>query len=928
MSRLLTLGRFELVAPGPGGDMPVQVQPKRLALLAYLAAGEPGAPHRRDTLLGLFWPELGPDEARRALRQALHHLRGHLGDGAIASRSDDHVSLGNVSSDVADFRRLAASGREAEALDLYRGDFLAGVFLSNVAPDCEEWVYQTRRRLREIAVGAARRLSDRQRAAGDLAGAATAAARAHRIDPDDESTLRLAVERLAQAGDRARALRLYEDFAKRLHDEYDASPAAETRGLGDAVRAAPADLSAAELERIALSAAPAPAPPVADTRPVVRAPPHRRARYLPAFAGTGVLLVAIAVALLWHAGGVDARPTGSDPDAILVADLADLAGDPSLARALSHAVRIDLAQFPGLEVLSPQQIVRLLRLTDIATIDLALDDSLARVLATREGLKAVVTGEVGRVGGRYTVTARVVAAADGRLIASHRESADSTDLVDAIGRLTGRLRHELGQSMRSLPETPSLSRVTTGSLPALRKYSEAVDAMDSGERHQGIALFREAVMLDTAFADAYRMLGALYAAEGDGGRAAEAQRRAVLHADRLPLYDRYLVLGSYHLNITGDWDKAIAAYRSLLELFPNSKPGLNNLSLVYARTRQYARADTLLLRVIELDSTIASVWLGLAQSYINQGRFADAKHTLDEIARRFPDNPVHPMTEAYLGAAAQAWTAAERSIRIRLQRGIERERPLEVMDAHQTLGQILLATGRLAEAERELRTVIRIAEEEAVPRRAIFASVQLGWLELRYRRRPDRALAVVDSVLARHPLARVVSGDRPYGELTELFVALGRLDRAQAVLRVAERDTAARNDLDGSPGRLMRGHIAMSEARYRAAASELRTVAATDRCPVCALPALAELQEQSGDREGAILTWERYLTTPWMWRFESDAAHLGWARLRLASLYEHRGRSADARRQYELLLRLWSAADPELKPILEQVRTEFLGGNG
>src|SRR2546422_464487 len=33
-------------------------QPRRLALLAYLAAARPRGTHRRDSLLALFWPEL------------------------------------------------------------------------------------------------------------------------------------------------------------------------------------------------------------------------------------------------------------------------------------------------------------------------------------------------------------------------------------------------------------------------------------------------------------------------------------------------------------------------------------------------------------------------------------------------------------------------------------------------------------------------------------------------------------------------------------------------------------------------------------------------------------------------------------------------------------------------------------------------------
>ena len=43
--------------------------PKRLALLSYLAIAAPRGFHRRDTLLGLLWPESDETHARASLRQ-------------------------------------------------------------------------------------------------------------------------------------------------------------------------------------------------------------------------------------------------------------------------------------------------------------------------------------------------------------------------------------------------------------------------------------------------------------------------------------------------------------------------------------------------------------------------------------------------------------------------------------------------------------------------------------------------------------------------------------------------------------------------------------------------------------------------------------------------------------------------------------------
>src|SRR3954467_5144681 len=90
----------------------VLAQPKRLALLAYLALERPGTFHRRDTLLSLFWGDFTAERARAALRRALHFLRRELGEGVLAGRGDEEVALDaeRFTCDVTRFERLLDAG--------------------------------------------------------------------------------------------------------------------------------------------------------------------------------------------------------------------------------------------------------------------------------------------------------------------------------------------------------------------------------------------------------------------------------------------------------------------------------------------------------------------------------------------------------------------------------------------------------------------------------------------------------------------------------------------------------------------------------------------------------------------------------------------------------------------------------------------------
>src|SRR2546428_1995501 len=207
-------------------------QPRRSALLAYLAAATPRGTQRRDRLLTLFWPELDQGRARAALRQALHVLREELGPRVLVSRGDEEVGLDFdvVRCDVAEFDRAVAAGRLTEALDLYRGELLEGFFISG-APDFARWQDDERRRLCETASRAAQALVEEAEDRGDLAAAAIWARRALRLAPNDEALLRRLLTLLDLLGDRAGALQVHDEFARRLAAEFEAQPAAETQAL-------------------------------------------------------------------------------------------------------------------------------------------------------------------------------------------------------------------------------------------------------------------------------------------------------------------------------------------------------------------------------------------------------------------------------------------------------------------------------------------------------------------------------------------------------------------------------------------------------------------------------------------------------------------------------------------------------------------------
>ncbi len=239
MIRLRLLGSLDLAADEGGDADLVLRQPKRTALLAYLAVALPHGFHRRDALLALFWPEMATAHARDALNSALKILRQGLGAGVVVSRGGEEVAVAQdrIWTDAVALETALAEGRHQEALDLYRGDVLEGFHAADAA-GFEEWMERERQRLRIVASKGARELADRKSAAGELGLAVHWARRAVELAPDDESDLRRLLELLDASGDHAGALHAYAAFASRLNKEYGGEPATETKAVIAKIRRA------------------------------------------------------------------------------------------------------------------------------------------------------------------------------------------------------------------------------------------------------------------------------------------------------------------------------------------------------------------------------------------------------------------------------------------------------------------------------------------------------------------------------------------------------------------------------------------------------------------------------------------------------------------------------------------------------------------
>ena len=235
MVELRALGAIDLRRDGTELAA-VLTQSRHLALVLFLDIARPHGFHRRDRLLSLLWPGLDDSHARTALSKAIEHIRKELGESAIATRGDE-VMLDPVyiRSDVRVLEAALANSDHMRAVQLYQGPLADGFFVDE-APEFDQWLTDQRDRIKESVSEAAWSLAENAKLEGRISDATMFARSAVILTRDDEPTIRRLMRFLESVGDRAGALRAYDEFAVWISGELDAVPSPDTDALRDTIR--------------------------------------------------------------------------------------------------------------------------------------------------------------------------------------------------------------------------------------------------------------------------------------------------------------------------------------------------------------------------------------------------------------------------------------------------------------------------------------------------------------------------------------------------------------------------------------------------------------------------------------------------------------------------------------------------------------------
>lgn len=652
----------------------------------------------------------------------------------------------------------------------------------------------------------------------------------------------------------------------------------------------------------------------------------------------GAFMVLVAVFMTMRALGIG--PAGSlfasgalnVHDRVLVDDFRSPGADSSLGRVVSEGLRTNLAQSHAISVVSASSVADGLRRMQRPTNTL-LDLSLARQLAEREGIKVVVDGELTPAGQGFILSVRLVAAASGDVLATfHAAARDATDLIPAIDRITRDVRGRIGESLRAVHASPALVQVTTSSLPALRKYTEGMALhYRDGRYADAAAALEQAIRLDSGFVMAYDRAANSYGNEESHRVRADSLRAIAFRMrDRLPELER-TIIESNHYGWLARRDSAIAARERAIAIDPSQSVILNQLGLDYTGRREYARAESTYRRAMAIGDGNGQPWANLVLTLVDDGKFSEAAAAIPETVRRFPR-----MSPTVLRAAAAMALARGRfdSVAVLLDSAGRGPRDRLTRAARYARANFASARGQLRDGERRLAATV--AEDEkagATPQTGAATAIQLVLDSIRndvWTRERPRADAVrrLDALLSRFPkTGRTDITAAQLLSVAQSYAIAGRADRARAVMTRYGRDVRDSATLRlGTPFRhATTGEIAIAERRYADAIAAFRAVDEYyDGRPLSSMifrdGLLGRAFDLAGMRDSAVAAFTRFVATPNVGRWGSDAQLLAGTYKRLGELYEEKGDPAKAAENYRAFIELWKNADPELQPRVADVR--------
>lgn len=624
---------------------------------------------------------------------------------------------------------------------------------------------------------------------------------------------------------------------------------------------------------------------------------------------TGIVIAAFITAVLI----LFPRPSVpfTERDWILITDLKNLTGDELFDRSLNMALAISIQQSRYVNVYPRPRINETLKRMGKPRGD-TLDVILGSEVAQREGIRALVVPTISSIGNEYVLSASIVDPYTLLDMKTQMVRAEGKgEVLDALGDLAEKIRKDLGESLPSIARrNVRLPEATTSSLEALKKFSEGAWTWGYGRYDDAVALWQEAVELDSSFAWAHASLGMCYywyyrRPEGDK-HFNKALSLLDQTTEREKLWIRSLIESS-----RGNYTEAILHSNLFLSRFPDDLDAWYNLGNYYMRIEQYEKALEAYKKTLALDPHMASAYANIAtvDGYI--GRYDDA---IENYERAFEKRPEwitlltlnHEYGFAYVRIGD--FQKAREIFQLMLSESDEKRAM-----GYRSLGLLDMYLGKCSSAIEQLK---KSTVSFGIANQPVGAARNHLFTAAAYR-----AKGMTDGFteeMNEFEKIRETSYLIPWilHIAGKLYARGGEVERAVNVLQDLTSKMDENNKEDKNSCHVLKGEIETAKGNYDDAINQLEIACQLHR-NIYTLESLAHAHFKNGDLDPAIAEYREIIETEILgWEGQE-----GWLRAhaQLGEIYEDLGDTENASRYYEKLLDIWKDADEDL-PLLIDVK--------
>lgn len=632
--------------------------------------------------------------------------------------------------------------------------------------------------------------------------------------------------------------------------------------------------------------------------------------------GFASLLAFGAVALVIFGGLADwllhGRPALSfnRSDAVLITDFENQTGDARFDYALGTAFRVSLEQSRQVNIFPHDQLGPVLQMMGKGANE-RITRVVAREICQRENIRGLIAVSVTRTGEEYELTAQLIDPLTDDTVRAYSQRSDGENhLLDALEKISGEVRQDLGESLYQIHRAQMpLEQATTPSLQALKDFSNGKLLWHAGKYNDALASFQAAVAIDPDFAMANAALGQAYYSfvynnYSDGQRYYE---KALADTARVTPREREII-ETHYTEDRGHIPDAIQLYERYLQEYPDDL----GMRFNYARL---LRMNGYAAKGIEQDEQILHIAPNDAHTYVDM---ATAYHSLGQLTASLSAYDKAFQIDPHIRVAGDISREYGFTL-VRNGQIIEAKHffsslsgdPVVEEQGIRSLGLLNLYRGDYREAEKYLEQALRIdvARKQAfsVARvRYLLAAAALG------EGHKQAEIAQLDLIMLSFP---ALQPKVAYGSFVgQAYARAGEVAKAEKILGQIAPLADNRSQQQLSYLAILRAEIADAKGENAQALNFLEKPKAGDSTSVAplTLDTLGRTYQAAGDIDRAIASYEKLLTLP--------AGCEGWEpqqacledQYTLAEDYARIGERQKALNRVGSFLALWKDSDPDL----------------